>query len=478
MFVTSDLFGRFHSPRRRNPLQQQRDHAAASSLCGLSALFENLFPAHLLSQADEGPNSRERTYSLRVTFWAFVWQVLNPNQACRQTVRMIQAWFAALGASKISEDTSPYCQGRKRLPKQILEKILEATWLAADQRAQQNWRFHDREVVVGDGTTVQAPDTPENQRAFPQSAKQAEGCGFPLVKIVGLFSLTSGALMNLALGNKHGSELGLFRRIWETIKKGSIFLADRGFCDFVTLLGLWMRGVDSVLRLNSSRGNDFRKGKKLGKYDRLVVWRKPSRRTRTASKTLWSKLPQEATLRLIQFPVCIPGFRPRKIALVTTLLDSKEYPASELAALYVRRWQVELFLRNIKTTLKMEVLSCMTPAMVRKEVLMHFIAYNLIRCVMTEAAGAADIDVQRISFKGTLDTILEFSKLLYTIKTRSRQRKFIIEMLRAIARDELPDRPNRVEPRNQKRRPKAFPHMCHPRKKLRAKLLKNRRPRK
>src|SRR5437899_2555494 len=197
MFTTADLFGKFHSPKA--PLLNARNQIAAASPNELEKLFGPYFPAGLFSQAEEGPNS--------------------------------------------------------------LQRALQASAQAAEQRAPSQWRFHGKEVLVGDGTINSAPDTPKNQRAYPQSARQKTGCGFPLLRWVALFSMTSGALLEVALGNKHTAELKLFRRLWHRLQEGMIFLADRGFCDFVTIAGLWLRKVDCVLRLNAMRPHDFRKGK-------------------------------------------------------------------------------------------------------------------------------------------------------------------------------------------------------------------------
>jgi hypothetical protein len=470
MFTTTDLFGKFHSPKI--PLREARARAAATDPQELEQLFGPLIPPGLLSQADEGLNSRERIYSVRVTFWTFLYQVLNPGSACRDVVRKLMAWFALLGQALVSEDSSPYCQARRRLDCRTLERALSASAQRADQRACQSWHFHDREVLVGDGTTSDAPDTQANQRAYPQSARQAPGCGFPLVRWVALFSLASGTLRAVTLGNKHHGELKLFRKLWDELKAGMIFLADRGFCDFVTLAGLSLRQVDSVLRLNATRGYDFRQGKRLGPHDRLVTWQKPKRKARTATRKLWRRLPSEITLRLIRYPVTIPGFRPQEIILVTTLLDPVLYPASELAELYLRRWRVELFLRDIKTTLQLDHLKCKTPHMIYRELMMHLIGYNLIRCQMVEAAAIHEVDVERISFKGSLDTIRHFSQVIAQARNRHRRTQLINTMLEALAKDALPDRPDRIEPRSQKRRRKAYPFMTKPRSQLRAKLLR------
>jgi hypothetical protein len=475
MFTTAELFGKFHSPRAPRP--QALAQLASAPPDELERIFGPCFPAGLLSQADEGPNSRERVYSRRVTFWAFLWQVLNPGSSCRSTMLKVKAWFALLGRPIVKEDDSPYCQARRRLDRDTLERALRASAHAAEQRTRSHWRFHDREVIVGDGTTSTAPDTKENQRAYPQSARQQPGCGFALVRWVALFSLTSGALLEVVLGNKHQAELQLFRKLWDQLKAGMIFLADRGFCDYVTLVGLWLRQVDSVLRLNHQRPHDFRKGKRLGRYDRLVTWEKPKRKARTATQKLWRSLPDQITLRLICYPVAVAGFRTRDIILVTTLLDPVLYPVAELAGLYLRRWRVELFLREIKTTLRMDTLTCKTPPMLYRELMMHLIAYNLIRGLMVEAASLYDLPLERISFKGSVDTLRHFSQVIAQAQSRRRQTQLIDDMLRALARDLLPERPHRIEPRHQKRRPKAYPFLTKPRAQLKAKLLKTNKPR-
>lgn len=470
MFATAELFGKFHSPRA--PLQAARTQASSLPPNELQDLFGAWLPFHLLSPTDQGPNSRQRVYSLRITFWTFLWQILSPSSACRQAVRKVQAWFALLGGPQVKEDDSPYCQARQRLPRTILERLLGLTAQAAEQRARQTRRFHDRDVKVGDATFCSAPDTPDNRRAFPQSTNQKTGCGFPLVKLAALFSLTSGALLAVITGNKHRAELKLFRQLWKFLKKGDIFLADRAYCDYVTIVGLWLREIDTVLRLHHMRPHDFRKGKRLGKYDRLVTWRKPARRTRTATRRLWNSLPAQITLRLIRYPVTIPGFRSREIVLVTTLLDPVLYPVAELAALYARRWRIELFFRDIKTTMQMDLLSCRTPAMVYRELMMHLIAYNLIRCLMVQAASLYDADLERFSFKGAVDTLREFSPVIAQARNRKQKDELIDVMLSALVKDLLPVRPGRVEPRVRKRRPKPYPLMHQSRRELKASLCR------
>ena len=474
MFTTTDLFGRFHSPRAPKALERVRAAAPAE----LEQLLGSCLPPGLLSQTDEGPNSRQRVYTVAVTFWTFLWQVLNPGSSARSAVRKVMAWFALLGRRKVREDDSPYCQARKRLDLHTLKRALQASAQAAERRAGSAWRFHDREVLVGDGTTSSGPDTKTNQRAYPQSSRQRPGCGFPLIKRVALFSLSTGALLEVAWGNKHRAELKLFRKIWHHLKAGMIFLADRGFCDFVTLAALALRQVDAVVRLSNSRNYDFRKGKRLGRGDRLVNWSKPPVKPVTVAKKLWRQLPEQISLRLIRWPVAIAGFRTRELILVTTLLDPVVYPASELAELYLRRWRVELFLRDIKTTLQLDVLSCKSPRMLHRELLMHLIAYNFIRCLMVESANIHGLDLERISFKGSVDTLRHFSLVIARARNPRQRLRLISELLSALASDPLPDRPCRIEPRSLKRRHKDFPSLMKPRAELRAKLLRTKRAKK
>ncbi len=469
MFTTADLFGKFHSPKA--PLRRARQRLRSALPQELETLFQTCLPAGLLAQAEEGPNSRERVYSVSVTFWTFLWQTLN-GASCRNAVRKVMAWFAGVGLPGVSEDDSPYCQARRRLDRDTFERALHGSAQAAEQRAARQWRFHDREVLVADGTTSSAADTQPNQRAFPQSARQKPGCGFPLVRWVALFSLATGALLETALGNKHQSELRLLRQIWHALKEGMILLSDRGFCDFVTIAALFLRGVDSVMRLNASRKHDWQKAKRLRREDRLVIWRKPEHRTRTASKKLWRRLPDQITLRLISWPVSFPGFRTQKLILVTTLLDPVAYPPAELAALYLRRWRVELFLRDIKITLGIDHLACKTPSMLYRELMMHLIGYNLVHCLMAEAANLYDVDLERISFKGSVDTLFHFSPVIAAARSRKQRTQLTVAMLEALARDLLPHRPHRVEPRSCKRRRKAYPFMVKPRAELRARILR------
>ena len=424
-------------------------------------MFEAFLPAWLLAQAEEGPNSREHVYSVRRTFFGFLYQALNPDCACREVVRQVQSLFALFNGRRVSEDTGAYCLARARLPFEILARLRCAVAAHAG-KAEELWKGFRVRVI--DGTGISMPDTRKNQRAYPQSAEQKPGCGFPFMKVVGVFSLSTGVLLDYARGNKHQHELRLLHRLLDFFRVGDLVLGDRGFCCYTLLALLWRKKVPALLRLHHARSGDLRRGKRLGKQDRLVVWQKPQNwQRRYLSQALWRLMAPELSVRILRYTLRRPGFRSRSLTLVTTLLDPERYPAEELALLYARRWQIELWFRDLKTSMGMETLRCQSPTMIHKELEMFFIAYNLIRCLMLRAATEHQVDIQRLSFKGTADAIRQFSAALAQARSRKKQREVILELCRTIAADSVPDRPGRREPRAVKRRPKPCQYLTRPR---------------
>jgi len=431
------------------------------SLPCLDQLLGAFLPDALLAPATEGAHSRDRIYNLRRTFYGFLYQVLNPRCPCREVVRQILALLELDGGPGPSAQTGASCQARQRLSTSWLARLRQAAGTQADRGATL-WRGLCVKVV--DGTGVSLPDTVAHQRAYPQSAAQRPGCGFPLLKIVAVFSLASGALLTYATGHKRQHELTLLHRLRGHFKPGDLVLADRGFCVYTLLALLWGLGAHGLFRLHHARAADFRRGRRLGKGDRLLTWRKPQnwQRRRYLSWPLWQGLAAVLSVRLVRVTLTVPGFRTRSVTLVTTLLDAQAFPAEELARLYLQRWRIELWLRDIKTSMGMEVLRCKSPAMVAKELEMFFIAYNLIRCLMVQASLAHEVPLPRLSFKGTVDSVRQFSAAIAQSPSRKRQKQLLARLLQIIARDKVPDRPGRREPRALKRRPKPFAKLtCH-----------------
>ena len=437
-------------------------HLRRQSLLHLDPLFGPFLPPGLLAQADAGTNSRDRIYNIRRTFFGFLYQVLNPRCPCREVVRQIQALFALQGGRWVGEGTGGWCQARARLPWDILPRLRCAA-AAHAEKAGQLWR--GLRVKVIDGTSISLPDTTQNQRAYPQPGGQKPGCGFPLLKLVGVFNLASGALLDYAKGNKHQHELNLLYRLLDQFKAGDLALADRGFNSYTLLALLLLHGAHSLFRLHQRRPADLRKGKRLGKNDRLMVWDKPQlwQRPRYLSKAIWKLIPRQLSVRMVRFTLTVPGFRTQSLTLVTTLLDAQAYPAEELARLYARRWRIELWFRDLKTSMGMETLRCKSPNMAHKELEMFFIAYNLIRALMMEAGLIHDVPMDRLSFKGTVDSVRQFSVAIAQARARKQQNQLIAHLLETIARDQVPDRPGRREPRAVKRRPKPYQLLNRPR---------------
>jgi hypothetical protein len=254
--------------------------------------------------------------------------------------------------------------------------------------------------------------------------------------------------------------------LWDELKQGDILLGDRAYGEFTTLAGLPQQGVDVVARLHQRRKVDFRKAQRLGRNDGLFVWTKGSQQSEILSPNEWDLLPAQITVRIVRFTTTIRGFRNRRITLVTSLLDPKLYPAEELVALYARRWRLELCLRDLKTTLGMDQLRCKTPAMAEKELLAYLVAHNLVRCLMAEAVATHRVNLERVSFKGSLDALRQFSDAMSRAPNRKRRRQLWENLLLALARDLVPLRPNRTEPRAVKRRPKPYPLLNKPRRKF------------
>jgi len=452
--------------QRRSQLDQlraQSEQWRRSSLSQLCEIFGPWLPAALLAPTATGVNSRQRSYPLDLTFWAFLSQVLNPGSSCREIVRKVQAWYAPQDKTPDS-GTSAYCQARRRLP---LARLTELHQTLADQLSQRLTTCElwlGRRVKVVDGTGVSMPATAANQKAWPQPAGQKAGCGFPVVKLVACFCLASGALLEWVEGTLKEHDCRLLQKLLAVFQTGEVVLADRGFSSFASLATLRARGVDSVMRVHHFRKLDWRAGQRLGHRDRLVAWKEGLLQGKLWTAEQWAQWPGELTVRLVEIVVAVPGFRTQRLVLVTTLLDAQTYRAEALGQLYFRRWAVELCFRDIKTTLGLDVLRCQTPAMVRKEIVMHALAYNLIRALIQDIAHSCQVSVQRLSFKGTVDALRQWRELFENTKAQPRAAGKLRRLFyQSIANDLLPHRPDRSEPRAVKRRPKNFRLLTKPR---------------
>ena len=378
-------------------------------------------------------------------------------------MRTFLAWLAGEKRKTASPNTAGYCKARARLSIQDIEQTHRQVVERTEQQTTEGL-WYGRRVKVVDGSAVSMSDTPQNQESYPQPSRQKEGCGFPIMRIIALFSLATGTILALSKDRLHVSERELFRRLWEHLKPNDIALADRGFCGFAEFLFLLKRGVDSVMRNHPRRTKGITHIRRLGKGDRLIEWHKMHVVPKWLTREEWAAIPERLTVREIRIHVEIPGFRTKNIIVVTTLTDPKEFPEEAFAELYRRRWKAELFLRDIKTTMGMDILRCKTPEMIEKELWMYVIAHNLIRALMVESAHIHHISCERLSFKGTISTLHQWAPVLASPLLSALDRSEIYRlMLFYIAKDKLPHRPNRVEPRAIKRRPKNYQRLTQPR---------------
>jgi putative transposase len=358
------------------------------------------------------------------------------------------------------------------LPEELLPELTRSTGRQTLDEAPERWLWKGRRVLVVDGTGISMPDTEENQKAYPKSKKLPPGVGFPLLRLVVLFSLAVGTVLDAAMGRHQGKgtgEVSLFRQLEDNLEPGDVLLADRLYPNFWVVARCQAAGVDVVMRQHAGRAKLWFRGRGHRTDNRLTCWQKPARPD-WMSEEEYESLPQWLYLRAVRYDVRQRGFRTRRVTLVTTLRDAEAVTGADLAALYRQRWQVELNLRSIKISLQMDVLRGQTPEMVRKELWAHLLVYNLVRRVMAEAALTTAGRPDELSFKGALQTINAFLPHLRQAQTQEEAERLWQVLLRAIGTHVVGNRPDRYEPRKRKRRPKNYPRLKEPRAEARRRM--------
>ena len=449
--------------RRALASMQRSDGLPCAALLPEELILHVLGPARALFQG--------WVYLPAVTVWMFVSQCLSSDHSCLKTVARLIAWRLAHGQRKCSAETGAYCTARSKLPEEACQELVRRTGAELEEQSPTDWLWHGRRVRVVDGTTVTMADTPANQAAYPQLKGQRKGCGFPIARVLVVFSLAVGTVLELAISRYTGKLTGensLFRQLHDKLSAGDVVLADRYFSGWFDMALLYTRGIDVVVRKHQMRATDFRTGIRLGPDDHWVGYRKPQRPAWMSSRE-WEALPEWLELREVRVRVTRRGFRTQRLVVVTTLLDAEQYSADAIASLYRRRWDAELHLRSLKVVLQMDYLRRKTPEAVRNELRMHLLGYNLIRRVMALSAQAAGLKPWQISFKGALQTISSFLPML---AGRMPIDEWIDGLLTAVATHEVGDRPDRYEPRLTKRRPKKYKHLREPRDNYRKRLAR------
>ena len=416
-------------------------------------------------------------YTPAVTLWAFLSQVLfkGEQRSCLAAVARVIALRVALCGKPCAGNTGAYCRGRSRLPEYVIRQLAVQVAVDCEEHIDDECLWHGRHVYLADGTTATMPDTPANQAVYPQNPQQAEGLGFPIVRMVVLISLATAMLTSLALAPYVGKQTGepaLLREQLDRLGEGDVVLFDRYYCSFFMLAELQSRGVDVVARVHARRKVDFRRGRRLADGDHIVEWLRPQR-PGWMDEATYERMPATIELREFRVNVPQPGIRVESFVVATTLTDATAYSHDEVAELYRHRWQVELDIRAIKQTMGMDVLRCKTPAMVRKEIWTCLLAYNLLRRSLLQSAQAAGVSPRTLSFTAALQSTAA-SWMLSTVGEEGMRRLLTDATLTTLAKHVVGNRPDRVEPRAVKRRPKEMALLTQPRANAREALLKRR----
>jgi putative transposase len=416
-------------------------------------------------------------YTTAIVLWAFMGQVLSDGKeaSCQSAVAKISAYFARLGRKVPRADTGAYCRARIKLPEAALRELSHLVAKGAQEQYDLAKKWKNRNVYLVDGFTFQMPDTPRNQRKYPQHSAQKPGLGFPIARVVALISLATGCVVDLALGPYKGKATGesaLFRSLLHQLQPGDVVVADRHYCSYAMVWALIEKGVHVCFRQHQARHTDFRKGKRLGKYDHVVAW---SRGPRPAWMTNedYDKLPMGIVLREVRYVIEEPGRKQEPFIVVTTLLEPMEDAGAtkdELASLYGFRWNVELDIRSIKSNMNLGHLRCKSPEMVHREFWVSILAYNLIRTTIAIAATIYQKEPRQLSFTSACQYVLAGWQELRPKTTADELQAYCLTMLERISECVVANRPGRFEPRVVKRRRDQYTLMMEPRNELRKRL--------
>lgn len=412
-------------------------------------------------------------YTPAITLWAFLSQVLHKGEqrSCLAAVARVITLLVALGKKPCAENSGAYCRAQAKLSEVVLERLTLEMAVRCESQLPEQWLWHGRHVKLVDGTTVSMSDTPENQAVYPQQRSQLPGVGFPISRMVVLFSLATAMVCGMAMGPCKGKETGemaLLRQLLEQLCKGDILLADRYYCSFFMIALLRELGIDFVVRMHQLRKTDFRRGQRLGRGDHLVQWMRPQKPTWMDEET-YERMPEFIEMREVRVQIEQPGSRDKSLTIVTTLADATQYTTDDLAELYHKRWLVELDLRALKCSMGMDVLRCKSPEMIRKEIWVCLLAYNLIRRMMLQAASQSDLLPRQLSFTAAMQKAAACWMTL-PLPCDSKNTMIAIHLTGLLAH-QVGDRPDRVEPRAVKRRPKPHKLLTKPRAQARAELF-------
>lgn len=468
-----------NSPRRGSRGFQQ---IADAFLAGEGLPFAEILSAERISRIFDKHGclfGLQGIYTAAITLWSFLSQVLRDDKeaSCQAAVARVVSHCHQAGLAAPTQDTGDYCRARAKLSEAALHELSSEVAEQGEQAAEERWlwkgKFHAK---LMDGFTLTMPDTPLNQAWYPHPKTQKAGVGLPIARAVAILSLATACVTDLAMGPYKGKETGetaLLRAMLGSLAAGDIAVADRYYCSFMMIALLLAQGTHTCARKHQRRHSDFRRGKRLGKYDHLIVWTRPQRPEWMDEET-YAGIPEKLELREIRYNIVEPGCRTKTMDIITTLVDADMYSKEDIAELYGFRWNSELDIRSLKTSLNLAHVRCKSPEMVHREVWTTILAYNLIRTTAAGAALAHGKRPRQISFTGACQYVLaSWMQLSSGLIPDSLLEDYLLVMLQQIAACEVADRPGRLEPRVLKRRPNQYPLMQQPREVLRAELRQN-----
>lgn len=465
------------TPQRSSSFQQILD----SFLLPEGLPFASLLSAERIARIFARHNGLFGThgvYSTAVMVWSFLGQVLRDGKeaSCQSAVARVITYCELTDKTAPTADTRNYCRARAKLSVPALRELSGEIAAEMEEAADEDWLWKGRHAKLIDGFTFTMPDTELNQDQFPQQNTQTPGCGLPIARAVAVLSLATACVLDVAIGPFKGKQTGetaLLRRLFAALKPGDVAIFDRYYCSFMMIASLLNQGTDVCARLHHKRKSDFRRGKRLGKYDHLITWTRPQLCPTWMDQAAFEQIPETILLREVRYNLVEKGRRTQSMTVVTTLVD-EALTKEEIAELYGFRWNAELDLRSIKDTLNLGHLRCKSPAMIRCELWATMLAYNLIR---TTAAGVAVVHQKRprqISFTSTCQLILSAWMITASRQLDRQKLKALCQTLTdQIAVCEVGNRPGRIEPRVIKRRRGTYALMQQPRQVLRDRLHNN-----
>jgi hypothetical protein len=418
---------------------------------------------------NESGEFRNRVYTPLKTLHTFIKQVMSSDKSCKNAVSGINAERMVSNKKAVSVNTGSYAKARQRLCEGLIHELVKTVG-CSEVETSSAWKPYGRALKVFDGTTITLPDTQANNDAYPKhNNKKGNAIGFPQIRLVAVMNLLTGSVVDYALDackGKGTGEVSLLRSILGCINEGDIVVGDRLFCNFFLIHDLMEKQVDFIVPGNASRRYDFRQGRRVGEKDHIILWKKP-RKPEGMSKDTYKQYPKDIPIR---------EYKINGVVYIATFLNASAYPKKELHALYKRRWEMEVHLNSIKTTMSMDTLSCKTPEMARKEIGVHLLAYNIIRKLIAAACIQEEAQPWSVSFKATLQLLNQVTPYLAFLSNKKRNHIFF-QMLELIVKNKVGNRPDRVEPRARRLRSSPYPMLRNSRKEEQQKLLMQRQKR-